>query len=592
MRSTILRCGFSRPRLCVAVLSLSIAATGCDSSEPAPSTPIQPALTELLAHYDELYDPAVHMLREEFHSPGYHTQIDAGTPVHPTRESLIYALALLQRGHAGDSDRAANVVRRVLDLQDKITSSPTCGVWPWLLEEPLADMASPDMNWADFCGAPLAHMLIRHSDQLPSDLNSDMRTSLRLAVDAIRRRNVSPGYSNIAILGGGVCAAAGELWSDSDLLTYGRTRLQNVVAHTAKHGGFNEYNSPPYAKVVIAECERTLQLVQDEAAREAAESLRRTAWQMIAESFHPGTQQWAGPHSRTSRVHLLHGTVDFLARRVGLPLETHPKMLSSKPRGYAVVQPLACPEALVAKFRGTTKKAYEIRRTFIRARSVQNARIGTTWFSEDACLGSVNRSIFWTQRKPLIAYWKTAADPAIVFRLRFLHDGRDFASMGVHSVQSGPRALSVLYPVRGKGDWHPSLDRPVRGVFQASDFRVRYELSGEGVRVSELDDGRFELTAGEHRVVIHTLPGRFYGKTVRWDAGRDGDSVFVDGVCHEGPQQAFDFSVPADITVITGIELLRSEESHSASAPQTVASKQAAASWELSTGETLTVPSQ
>ena len=34
------------------------------------------------------------------------------------------------------------------------------------------------------------------------------------------------------------------------------------------------------------------------ATRAAAESLRRTAWQIIAASFHPATQQWAGPHSR------------------------------------------------------------------------------------------------------------------------------------------------------------------------------------------------------------------------------------------------------------------------------------------------------
>ena len=501
------------------MLGLCIVTLGCGSSERVASTPIPPALTELLAHYDELYDPTEHMLREEFRSPGCHSQFETGVAVDPTRESLIDALALLQRGNTGDSERAAGIVRKVLTLQDVDPSSPTCGIWPWLLEEPLSEMAKPDLNWADFCGAQLVPILIRHADQLPSDLTPVMRTSLRHAVDAIRRRNVAPGYSNIAILGGGVCSAAGELLGDRDLLTYGRTRVQSVVAHTEKHGGFSEYNSPPYAKVVISECERTLHLVQDEATREAVESLRRTAWQMIADSFHPGTQQWAGPHSRTSRVRLLHGTVDFLARRVQSPLKTHPTMRDGKPRGYAVVQPLACPELFAARFHRLAENPYEIQRAFVRARDWKNTRTGTTWFSQEACLGSVNRSTFWTQRKPLIAYWRSESDPAVVFRLRFLHDGKDFASMSVQTSQRGPAALSVLYSVAGRGDWHPSLDRPDDGVFHATDLRMRYELRGRDVQVRDLGNHRYELVAGDHRIVVHARPGRFHGRDVVWEAG-------------------------------------------------------------------------
>jgi hypothetical protein len=576
-----------------AVLGMCIVAVGCGSGERVASTPIQPALTELLVHYDETYDPAEHMLREAFRSPGYHTQIETGATVHPTRESLIYALALLQRGNADDSDRAADIIRKVLTLQDVDPSSPTCGVWPWLLEEPLTEMAKPDLNWADFCGAQLVQMLIRHSDQLPTDLTQDMRASLRHAVDAIRRRNVAPGYSNIAILGGGVCAAAGELLGDRDLVIYGRSRLQSVVAHTVKHGGFSEYNSPPYAKVVISECERTLQLVQDLATREAADSLRQTAWQMIAESFHPGTQQWAGPHSRTSRVRLLHGTVDFLARRVQSPMKTHPTMQDGKPRGYAVVQPLPCPELFATKFQRLTQKPYQIQRAFVRARDWKNSRTGTTWFSQEACLGSVNRSTFWTQRKPLIAYWRTEADPAVVFRLRFLHNGKDFASMGVQTSQNGPAALSVLYSVAGRGDWHPSLDRPNDGVFHATDMRMRYELQGRDVRVRDLGDHRFELAAGDCRIVVHAGPGRFHGRDVVWEAGEKSDTVFVDGICHRGASESFKFNQPLDISVTAGIELLRRSERHADSTPRTkVRGQGVAATWELSNGETLTVPSQ
>jgi hypothetical protein len=75
-----------------------------------------------------------------------------------------------------------------------------------------------------------------------------------------------------------------------------------------------------------------------------------------------------------------------------------------------------------------------------------------------------------TTRESLIhalAYWKTEDDPAVVLRLRFLHDGRDFASMGIRSIQDGPRVLSKFYPIENAGNWHPSLDRPENGLFHA-----------------------------------------------------------------------------------------------------------------------------
>ncbi|HOL55699.1 MAG TPA: hypothetical protein PK699_07345, partial [bacterium] len=47
-----------------------------------------------LESWNEKYDPDVCMIKEPFHSPGYHTTLKGGF-VHPTRESLTYAVALL-----------------------------------------------------------------------------------------------------------------------------------------------------------------------------------------------------------------------------------------------------------------------------------------------------------------------------------------------------------------------------------------------------------------------------------------------------------------------------------------------------------------
>ena len=124
----------------LAVLATIVVWSGC-LPKPTVHTvkppEISPALKALLDENDQRYDADEQMLEIVYRSPGYHTHIASGTPVHRTRASLIYSLALLQRNEARDADRAADVIRKVISLQDANPSSKTCGVWPWQLEEPL-----------------------------------------------------------------------------------------------------------------------------------------------------------------------------------------------------------------------------------------------------------------------------------------------------------------------------------------------------------------------------------------------------------------------------------------------------------------------
>lgn len=490
---------------------------------------------------DRNYSETHHMLGAKYRGTGYHSTVTPGTWTHGTRSSLAYAAALLKRNDPGDADRAANIIRKVISLQDTDPASRTYGIWSYVLEEPLARMAPPDWNWADFCGALLAEMLLEHPDKLAADLPTLMRASLRHAARSIRKRNVGPGYTNIAIMGGGVCAAAGELLDDDALLQYGRARLQTMVAHTAKHGSFNEYNSPTYTRVALRECDRVLNLVRDPATRAAAESLRRTAWQIIADSFHPSTRQWAGPHSRAYADTLSEKTADELAQR--------------------------CPADLRPRFRKLPRDPLELVRTFIRGSSPDASTVGTTWHTADACLGSINRSMLWTQRRPVIGYWGGRGKQTAVFRIRFLHDGKDFASMGLATAQTGPRALSVVYPLKRRGDWHPSLDRPADGAFAADDFRLRYEVRGRDAAARALADRRFELAAADRRVVVHVVPGRFDGRDVTWTLGRDADRVFLDAVCYHGETRRFDFRRGPETVLAAAAELLRPDEPPTATGP-------------------------
>lgn len=501
------------------------------------------------------YSDEHQMLGMPFRSPGYHSQVAERTWVHPTRQSLAYAVALVDRGEAEDLARAEKIIRKVLTLQVTDPNHEYYGIWPWLLEEPVDKMAPPDRNWADFLGAQIAVLLKDYPERLPGDLIEAMRTSLRHAAVEIRRRNVQPSYTNIAIMGGGVCAAAGELLDDDDLLAYGRDRLQRCVADAAYHGSFNEYNSPTYTMVALNEAERVLQLVENEAARTAAEQLRQAAWQIIADSFHPATGQWAGPHSRAYSDLILPSLADYLEEQADAEIAVRDPA-DDRPATHDVLRHLPCPGELRERFAQLPCDPLEIRRTFIRKENEADSIRGTTWHTADACLGSVNRSTMWTQRRTLIGYWRTEVEPVVVFRQRFLHDGQDFSSIGVRNDQRGPRVLSLFEPLRNHGSWHPTLDRPENGVFQAKDFRVRYQLAGRNPAATKLDEQTFELAAGNRRAVVHVLPGRFDGRDVVWECGvKDGLAV-VDGICYGGDPKDFDFKTFDDVRLAVAIELL------------------------------------
>jgi hypothetical protein len=533
------------------------------------------------------------MVGTEFHSPGYHSQVAEGTWVHPTRRSLHYAVALLERNEPGDADRAEKIIRKVLTLQDTNPENATYGIWPWLMEESLEEMAPPDWNWADFLGSMLALALVEYPDRVDDDLEEAMRESLGHAARAIRKRNVRPSYTNIAIMGGGVCAAAGELLDDPAMLKYGRERLEDCVAHAEYHGSFNEYNSPTYTRVALFETERVLQLVKDPASRRAAEQLRQVAWQVIADSFHPGTGQWAGPHSRAYSNTLGDRIVRFLREQTGVPLAPYVDLSGpTNSSSYDLVRHLPCPEHLKERFQSLTTDPLCLKRTFIRKDPPSRNTIGTTWHTAEMCLGSINRSSFWTQRRVMIGYWKTEKDPVVVFRMRFLHDGRDFASMGVLNDQEGGKVLSMIHPIPNRGDWHIHLDRPKDGIFQAEDFRLRLELIGEGVEVEALGAGRFAMIGGDHRAVIHTLPGEFNGEPIVWEMGEEGDRVYLDAVCYRGPNKEFNFRKGPPMKLLLATELLPGGKGVTTCSPIVELNEQGKiveASWEVPNQETLSI---
>lgn len=505
---------------------------------------------EFLKVQDAHYDPEARLPWRLSRSNGYHTRLPAGTRVHETRESTDYAIALLQTGRA---DRAHEVLDTLTALQVTDPTDEHYGIWGYFMEEPPDQMAPADWNWADFIGVRLAQVLKCH--ELRPETRERVEAALHHAALSIFRRNVGTRYTNIALLGAVTSAAVGELLAQPYLVDYARVRLRAMLARLERDGGFAEYNSPAYSPFLLEIVERAAVIVEDPEFGATAERLRVRVWETIAERFHPGTGQLAGPQARAYADWIRPGLAAYLAEQTGAPIgsrlgdvdEETPRLFPSLP----------CPPHVAARFATLPSDPVQVRTRF--DTGPRGDIVGTTWLTEDACLGTIDEEFAWIQRRPLLGYWRTPEDQAVVLRARMVHNGRDLTAAWCRQVQDGPRVLSGWWLSYDSGDFHPNLDKPDNSIFDVGDLRLMVSLRGDGVSGKNLGGGTFALTAGTRSAVVHTVPAEFLGQSSDWQLTEQDGEVRVETVLYAGEQRPVDFH-DAVLRAAFALELLADGE--------------------------------
>ena len=545
--------------------AVSAAAVVCPPSAPAQtaSATVRPSfsltdaqkarLNRALAPLHASYDQAAKMLREPLHSPGYHTTLKDGS-VHSTRSALGYAVALLDTGEEKLRVRACEILDIVIALQDTDPASKTYGIWSCFLEEPLNRMSPPDWNWADFCGVQLLQVALDHRSRLPPDLAKRVDESIRHAARSIERRNMGPGYTNIAIMGTYVTYVAAELYGWPDLKAYAAKRLRRFYDYTLEQGAFTEYNSPTYSMVALAELGRMRLHVQDPAALPLIDTLYRLVWEDIARHFHAPSRQWAGPHSRCYSTLLKNFALSTLQRASGGVLDwgcDEPDIAEQR-------LPLPCPPDLLPLFQKLDAPR-EVIKTYLKATP---PIIGTTWLEPSFTLGSASRGEFWNQRRGIVAYWGTPQQPAYL-HIRFLRDGYDFADAQLFTAQRRGDLLAAVNFGTDGGNTHIGLDRIKDGRFRAKDLRLRFEFGGSAASQKPpppaTPEGAATVRFGNLCVALAAPVCVFGDLKPAWSNGQDKDRAWLDLVLYSGDDREFDLTRLSSAAIAFALRLTTSE---------------------------------
>jgi hypothetical protein len=262
--------------------------------------------TELVAFSvgwtDRWYDPASHLL---WNPPGSFAGELPDVSVHLLPTSAWYAFGLLERGAAGDRDRAVAVLDAVLDAQYDRPGTVWHGTFSRFAEWPepgdgndAIEWFDYDPNWRQFIGTTLLLTLRHHEADLPAELLVRIDRALRLAVEGETDR-VDARYTNIALMKAVLEVEAGERLGEPAWVEQGHALADAVVARFDRTGTFDEYNSPTYYGIDLVGLSLWRTCPVGAHLREVGRRVELALWRDIAAWVHPGLGNLCGPFTRS-----------------------------------------------------------------------------------------------------------------------------------------------------------------------------------------------------------------------------------------------------------------------------------------------------
>lgn len=328
------------------------------------------------------------------------------------RGAAAYALFLAAGGDPADCREAEKIVAAVVEQQQTDPSSAHFG----LFKTSSKAETYTDQNWAAFCGSYLMHIPRAYANRIGEGCQKTIQEALMRACAFIKQRDVTPGYTNIALLSASVLTVAGEIYGATDYLEEGRRKMRELVDHINLTGGFQEYSSPTYYGTNLSALCWMGMFVQDEEIHDLALRIQARLWRTVAAHYHAPTGQLAGPHSRSygnilqdyaaASKYYLYKVLD---KRFVLGENVHHGGDTTY-AGLAALQDVVCPEDAVAMMVDPDypRTVEETVRTD--GRPLGPGYVGpfvqmTTHLTDAYALGTINTGEVWYQRRNLMLYW-------------------------------------------------------------------------------------------------------------------------------------------------------------------------------------------
>lgn len=413
----------------------------------------------------------VHKVKQ--HKGTFYTSLSGD--YHVVRESIFYGIGLMYVNPEKNAPIVSKLIRQVCALEDCDENSRTYGVWPLYMEEPVQTRERPDWNWSDFCAKGLLQFIIDYSGYFEAGLIDEVKHAVVCAARAIKKRDVNPSYTNISVMGSYVTLAAGEYLGDSEMTEYAKGRFKKLFCYNMLNGCVSEYNSPTYTIEALTDLSLIRKHIHDEEIREMTDLLLDMQWKYTMEHFCAENKQWTGPHSRCYETIQGKRLLSFL--QVGLGERF--RIIEDgdfEPEPMWVQSGMEIPEQYIAyaAVRGI--------KSFMR-HAVLNDEIyvqASMWRNGCRSIGSFSFCDFWTQRRPVIAYWGGEAFPRYM-RLRLMHDDFDFTSGLLKTVQADNLVIGSVVLCNDHGDRHFNLDPICHKQISAEYIALRFEIGGRDI---------------------------------------------------------------------------------------------------------------
>ncbi|WP_395090745.1 hypothetical protein [Armatimonas sp.] len=162
-----------------------------------------------------------------------------------TRSAVYLAVGLLIRNQQSDAARAAAVLEALVGLQ-KREPGEWYGVWPGSTSQKDRKL---DHNWREFIGVGLIVARERYGKLLPKALIEKIDAALLVAADGDVHRNVSPEYTNIALMSAFLQEWVGARLTKPEIAAKGAEKAKQVTDLFNRFRTFTEDNSPTYGGV-------------------------------------------------------------------------------------------------------------------------------------------------------------------------------------------------------------------------------------------------------------------------------------------------------------------------------------------------------